>query len=341
MTLKNSRRKPYIFSSMLWILVFLLFLPAFVGNVKGQVTTLSVQPNPAYIYLNGSNTITLDLYVTAAVNLQSCDIYIAYDPEILHLTSWAHGNFLVQPIMVFGGDVDAVPGYFYITLIKMGPPPGNGQGTLLRLTFTGTGFGESPVTITQAVFSNPQGVKTYPVLQSGTLITTYDPSIVINSSLSGEVSLQGRSARGGIPVGLQRGIYVHQGPYSAISLEQPGSNLFFNSVAMDAYPITTAYPYYLNLDLSANKVKGLVGTSNSLSPLVLLGGNVFNSDNEINTDDLDLIKMWFDMTVAEIIPGTELLGDANNDGVVDVRDLALAGGNYGLNGATAYQGWLP
>ena len=92
----------------------MLFLPAFVGNVKGQVTTLSVQPNPAYIYLNGSNTITLDLYVTAAVNLQSCDIYIAYDPEILHLTSWAHGNFLVQPIMVFGGDVDAVPGYFYI-----------------------------------------------------------------------------------------------------------------------------------------------------------------------------------------------------------------------------------
>ena len=340
MGLKNLLFKPRN-TNLLLLLVLLLFLPSSSKVVSAQVTTLSVQPNPAYVYLNGSNTVTLDLYVTGAVNLQSCDIYIAYDPEILQLTSWAHGNLLVQPIMVLGGDVNEVPGYFYITLIKMGPPPGNGQGTLLRLTFTGTGFGESPVTITQAVFSNPQGVKTYPVLQSGTLITTYDPSIVINSSLSGEVSLQGRSARGGIPVGLQKGLYVYQGPYLTTSLEQPGTNMFFNSVAMDAYPITTAFPYYLNLDMSTNKVKGLVGTSNSFSPLLLLGGNVVNTDNEVNTGDLDLIKMWFGTTAGDLKPGDPLLGDANGDGIVDVRDLALAGGNFGLNGGTAYQGWLP
>jgi len=319
---------------MLWILVFLLFLPAFVGNVKGQVTTLSVQPNPAYIYLNGSNTITLDLYVTAAVNLQSCDIYIAYDPEILHLTSWAHGNFLVQPIMVFGGDVDAVPGYFYITLIKMGPPPGNGQGTLLRLTFTGTGFGESPVTITQAVFSNPQGVKTYPVLQSGSLMTAYDPSIVINSSLTGAVSLQGQVRREGVAVTLERGIYVGQGPFPLISSSAISGNLSQNPLAMDAYLITTNQPGYLNLSADSNKVKGVLAAPTVLSDLTLLAGDL-DGDGEIGVLDLAVVAGSFGQT------GEALAGDVNSDGIVNARDLALVAGNYGQTSETAYAGWLP
>ncbi len=320
--------------SLLFLLVLLLFKPVSLTVVSAQVTTLSVQPNPAYIFLNGSNTVTLDLYVTDAVNLQSCDIYIAYDPEILQLTSWAHGNLLVQPIMVLGGDVDEEPGYFYITFIKMGPPPGNGEGVLLSLTFTGTGYGESPVTITHAVFSNPQGVKTYPVLQSGSLMTAYDPSIVFNSSLTGAVSLQGRVQREGVPVTLERGIYVGQGPFPLISSSSISGNLSQSPMAMDAYLITTNQPGYLNLSADSNKVKGVLAAPTVLSDLTLLAGDL-NGDGEIGVLDLAIVAGWFGQT------GDALAGDVNSDGVVNARDLALVAGNFGQTSATAYGGWLP
>ena len=110
---------------------------------------------------------------------------------------------------------------------------------------------------------------------------------------------------------------------------------------MDAYPIRTAFPTYLNLDASSNKVKGMVGATNTLPMLVLRAGNVNTADNEINTNDLDLIRDSFDLNTRMFRSSVKLSGDANGDGIVDIRDLALAGGNYGLNGATAYLDWMP
>ena len=325
---------------VLAVMAVLALTPFFGLSVaSAQTVSLAFSPDPASIYLNGSNSTVVDMQIFDGVLINAFDIILTYDASITRLTGWVNGGYLD----ISGGCLINVnnPGYFRLVCTQLNKPGVSGNGTLLKLTFSGTGYGSTPITFTKAELSNKASELVLPTTDNGQINTLYQAGTIVYSSLSGEVSLQGQDARGGIAVRLERGLFVQQGPYFATSLEQPGTNLFFNTVALDAYPITTAFPYYLNLDMSANKVKGLVGTSNTLSPLVLLGGNVFSSDNEINTDDLDLIKLWFDMNVAKIKPGTELLGDANNDGVVDIRDLALSGGNFGLNGTTAYAGWLP
>lgn len=302
---------------------------------------ISAFSEPGLIYLNGSNQVVLDVMITDAVDVIAFDFILNWNPGIANRISITPGTFLGSSVWCFLPLENNIPGRVQYVCSKSGLTGVSGSGVLAKITFSGETYGSTALTFTKSELSNSSYGLIYAQRDHGQINNIYQSGIIKFTSLSGEVSLQGQDARGGIPVSLQKGLYVYQGPYLTTSLEQPGTNMFFNSVAMDAYPITTAYPYYLNLDLSANKVKGLVGTSNSLSPLVLLAGNVVDADNEINTEDLDLIRLWFEMTVAEIIPGTELLGDANNDGVVDVRDLALAGGNFGLNGATAYQGWLP
>jgi len=323
----------------LCICLILFILVPLNSTVKAQATGLSVVPSESYIYLNGSNTASVTLYVTNAVDLQAFELEINYDPTLVQLASWAHGGFLGSSL--FPLVVEDLPGYLHLAFTKMGPPGGSGNGDLLILTFSGVGYGISPVTIESAEFTNGQGQYTYPVLSDGTIECTYASSPIVIAILSGEISLQGTSERGGIPVSMQMGLFVGQGPYSTVSLAQPGQNLFFDSVAWDAYPLITNYPRTLNLDASAQKIKGVVGTVDTLTPLLLLAGNVVDSDNEIDSEDMDLISLWFDLTLEDIKPGDPLLGDANFDGVVDIRDLALAGGNFGLNGATAYLDWMP
>lgn len=303
-----------------------------------QTSTLAVVPAEGTIFLNQSSSLSLTLYATNVVDLIAYDITITYDPDILQLDSFANAGWLTPAYLFF---LDNRPGFLQITYGKVGAPGVDGEGPLLNLVFSGVGFGTSDITIIAAGFSDRNGVVTHPTLQNGTVTTTYDPNTITYSSLSGAVSLQGQTVRNGIPVTLAQGLFVGQGPYTAFSLEQLGSNLFFDPVVMDAYPFTTAYPYYLNLEVDTNKVKGIVGISDTFPPLRLLAGNVADADNEINSEDLDLIKNWFDMTADDLKPGDELLGDANYDGVVDIRDLALAGGNFGMNASTAYMEWLP
>ena len=337
-------KKTVLSPLLLTLMVLSSFFFAFKSTAAQTGTTVFFSPDPANVYLNGTNSQVVEVWVGDVVEMNAFDITVEYDPAIVNLVSWTTGTFLeVYPSQCFQNPQHPIePGYFQIICTQFAKPKKTGSGVLLKLTFSGLSFGSTALTLTNPEFSAGTPLVTiYPTPINGTLNVTYDPTTVKYTSLSGNISLQGQSLRGGIPVSLETGLYVGYGPYNTLSLPQPDNNYFFTSIVMDAYPIRTAFPTYLNLDASSNKVKGMVGATNTLPMLVLRAGNVNTADNEINTNDLDLIRDSFDLNTRMFRSSVKLSGDANGDGIVDIRDLALAGGNYGLNGATAYLDWMP
>lgn len=322
------------------VLCVLLAQASATRDVEAQAGAgISILPASANLYLNETNLKTVEIWVTDVVNINTFDITFHYDPAVVALNGWQHGGILVNPTQLVNVH-DPIAGTLRLSYVQLGGAGFTGSGVLLRLTFQGVSWGNSYLVMDPAQLWSI-GLPVPVTVQNGEIITGYKTGVVVYTALSGEISLQGRTLIAGIPVSLETGLYLGYGPYETLSLAQIDDNYFFTSIVMDAYPIRTAFPYYLNLDASSNKVKGLLGSANSLPLIVLLAGNVDNSDNEINFDDLDLIRDNFFSLHAFRVAGAKLVGDANGDGVVDVRDLALAGGNFGLNGTTAYANWLP
>lgn len=316
--------------------LFLILLACFsafspLPPVRAQTLALAIVPPVASVALNGTNSVTLDVNVENVVDLYSYDVTFTYDPALLDLTAWAHGGFLTS---LYQYRVVDTPGSLRLAFGQVGVPAVSGSGTLIRLTFSGLTSGSAAVTIANAVFSKPTGAKMYPTLRHGLINVIYNPTIILLSSLTGSISLQGQLGRAGIPVTLSRGIYVGQGPYDLRSKNLLANNLVSSLLPMDAYLITTGQERYLNVDASLNKVKGILSTPTVLSRLQLYAGDVAAPFGVIDLQDLALVG-------GSIGQGSGSAADVNFDGLVNARDLALVAGNYGLNSATAYAGWVP
>jgi hypothetical protein len=303
------------------------------------VTTLALSPASANLYLNNVNTITLDLQVTDAVSLQGFDVSLTYDPDVVALNSWSHGGMLSPTAVVTQTNA---PGFLRLAIVQLGGTPPSGDGTLLQLSFSGVGVGTSAVTITNAEFTNGSvGGVTTPALENGSLTVGYDPALLEQFALTGEVSLQGQLQKAGVPFSLGPGQTFASGPYPAVSTDLSGENLDFGSVIADSYLITTAQPRYLNLTADLGKVISVSASKTSLQAIRLIAGNAVWTDNVIDAADASLVGASYGMTLADLQPGDVLDADLNFDGVVDLKDLALVAGNYDLSSAVVYQDWEP
>ena len=303
------------------------------------VTTLAISPPSANLYLNNGNIITLDLQVTNAVSLQGFDVSLTYDPEVVALDSWSHGGMLSPTAVVAQTNT---PGYLRLAIVQLGGTPPSGDGTLLQLTFSGVGVGTSAVTITNAEFTNGLvGGVTTPAQENGSLAVGYDPDLLDQFALMGEVSLQGQLQRAGVPFSLGPGQTYAIGPYPAVSTDLGGANLHFGPVIADSYILTTAQSRYLNLTGDLGKVVTVSASKTSIQAIRLIAGNAVWTDNMIDTADASLVGACYGMTLADLQPGEVLDADVNFDGVVDLKDLALVAGNFDLSSAAVYQDWEP
>jgi len=320
-----------------YLLIFYLFGMIFflgfflqpVVNAQSE-TVLAILPSPINSYFNGDLTAGVQVYISDVESLNAFDITLLYDENIASLTSYSLGGFLVEPVCL---EEINDPGYFRYSCAQIGKPPAVGSGVLINLTFTGLASGTMTVLIDEEALKLPDGTN-QPIsatLQHGTINVGYDVSAV-----NGNFLLQGQSDRAGIPISLGIGATYSQGPFDALSTPFIGLNLVLPGVVNnDTYTLTTAQPGYLNIDASLGKTVTVPsGTDVSLPPLRLLAGDAA-ADNSINTADLDAIRNAFGTI------GEGIAADVNFDGVVDLRDLALAGGNFGLTPAAAYGGWLP
>jgi hypothetical protein len=301
-------------------------------------TTVSVLPAESTIVINGSNLGEVEIYITNGVNINAFDITLTYDPALLTLEDVAWGDYLSNLFKVIEVNNS---GYYRHGATQIATPGVSGDGTLLRLTFSGIAPGVSPITLTNVELSYPSGSVFNPSVNHGSITTAYDPGPLEKYSVSGEVTLEPQSFRGGIPISLTDGATYRIGPYGAVSLSQPGSNVFFGEVVVDTYIITTQQPRYLNLDTSVNKTFTVSAAETTINPLELKIGNPEWSDNVIDGSDLDLVDLWFDLTTADLAPGETLDGDVNFDGLVNVQDLAIVAARYGLTSADVYVDWVP
>ena len=313
------------------------FFFAFKPAVAQTGTTVFFMPDPANVYLNGTNSQVVEVWVGDAVELNAFDITVEYDPAIANLVTWTTGNFLeISTGNCFQHPQHPIsPGYFQIICTQFAKPKKTGSGVLLKLTFNGLSFDSTELSLTNPEFSAGTPLVTiYPTPTNGTLNVTYN-STIKPTTLSGSFDLQGRTDRGGVPVSLSVGQYVLQGPYNATTTNVSGNNLNFTNVAMDVYTVSTNQARYLNITPEMGKQKALLASGNVLAPLRLLGGNAIWTDNVINAQDLALVA-------GELGKSTFIAAaDINDDGKVDIFDLATVAGNYGMTSETAYAGWMP
>jgi len=272
--------------------------------------------------------VEIELYVTDGVDINAFEVTLAYDKDVVTLLCpyggsspcWQSGGFLKDLMVVID---DIKPGSFSLAITQLAQPDVSGEGSLIRLTFQASAFGASDIEIQKAKFSNGDGVQTRPLTEDG-ILQVFPPRF----NLIGALSRQGQGNTGGIPVSLGFGLIYGYGPYEMISRAGSKLNLPFGKVVGDTYTFTTVQPGYLNLQKSLTLTADL-----TLPPLRLLAGDV-NSDDRVNTTDLDAIRAAFGS------PGAGLAADINADGVVNLQDLALAAGNFGLTADEAYAEWI-
>lgn len=318
---------------LIFNLLFGFFFTA--APAYGQTTaSISIEPAQSDLYLNGTNLVTVEVWVRDVVNINTFDITFHYDPSIVQFDSWEHGGILTN-LFQLRNVHDPIAGTLRLSFVQQGGAGYTGNGVLLRLTFNGLAVGESFLNMNPAGLWSA-GVEVLPLtINNGTIVTGYQPGVIVNTTLSGSIDLQGRADRGGIPVTLSEAQFVGQGPYTVPTTNVSGNNLAFTNVAMDVYTVSTGQAGYLNVSPEMGRQIALLASGNVLPPLRLLAGNAVWSDNVINTQDLALIG-------GEIGKTTFITAaDINADGRVDIFDLALAAGNYGMTSAVAYAGWMP
>jgi hypothetical protein len=289
--------------------------------------TVFVSPGTTDLYLNGTDTGQISLVITGAVEIVGFDVIVAYDDILMTLDGWAVSSFLPNP---FCYNLINEPGNIQIVCTQLDKVGSSGDGTLFTMNFTSTSPGTSAIEIQKAELTNLDEVLIRAGKINGTINVGYHTNAV-----SGAVYAQGQRVPAGIPAVLGVGPTYGQGPFNAASSAVLGLNLLFPAVVNgDSYTFTTGLPGYLNVGSTLAKTLTVTDSDLTLPPLYLLAGDVI-ADNIITTADLDAIRDAFGSE------GAGLPADINADGVVDVRDLALAAGNYGLTSADVYGGWSP
>ena len=319
----------------LWVMSLLLAVTTMdlQGFVQAQdAPSLVVSPAETRLNLNGINTVVLDLVMADVVDMQSIDISITFDPDVVQLDGYQKGSFIGSFSQIFS---EEKPGYVMISYVKLGAPALSGDGVVLQLTFSGLSLGTSSVDVSQTVYSKPSGDKVYPSVENGSIHVGY-----IVSDVTASVHMQGRSVASGVEMTMTAVSNPEYGSFTQTSSNTPIGNVVFAGLIIATYRVTTDQPRYLNVDESLDK-QVLVNADVTLPPLNLLAGNAYWADNIIDVSDASLVGVWYTKTEADLGPGETLDADVNFDGKVDLRDLALVGGNYGLSSQEAYADWLP
>ncbi|MEN6556444.1 MAG: hypothetical protein ABFD21_08645, partial [Anaerolineaceae bacterium] len=181
---------------------------------------------------------------------------------------------------------------------------------------------------------------------SDRLLVRFQATAVVNGNfaVTGTFSMQGNASRAGIPVTLTwGGTLVPYGPSA------PTSNLVSGNFSLSVlyggeYTITTLQPRYLNVTADLFKKINVAGPYN-MSALILKGGNAYwkssatELDNLIDTGDASIVGTQYGGAGSDAGFGNH--GDCNFDGIVNIQDLALVGGNWSLTSLAAYGTWVP
>ncbi len=227
-----------------------------------------------------------------------------------------------------GWNADCAAGVCKFAVTKQAATAVSGSGVLAKIVFTGVAAGRTTLTFSEDILST----KDADVIPNTATVGWLD--VNGTATITGIVNLQGRStpkdAAGTVT------LYDMYGYLPPTVVNYGAANGNFTAVVPVAgggttYDLLAAHLLYLT-----NKKTGVAvtaGGSANAGTTKLLGGDATNS-GKIDIGDLTCIGGGFGSSGGGI-PNCGGMGsaDINADNVVNILDLVLAGGNYGLASA--------
>lgn len=281
---------------------------------------------------DGSIPATISIDLNNVISLYGYQFQVNYDSSMVNASGTFVDSFFSHTLNASvppGWSASCASGVCRFAVSKVSPGTAlTGSGTVAQIAFTGIAPGTVNLTFSSDILSDKDGTALTHVINTST-ITVYG-----SATVNGTVNLQGRStpldSSGTVTLIDQSGFFgqtvVNYGPsdgtFSATVPVLSGGT---------TYKLDAAHGLYLTNELTGQNV----GPTASLSvdPTNLLGGDA-NNDGTISTGDLTCIGGSFGGAPVACSGGGS--PDITADSTVNILDLVLAGGNYGLSSP---QGW--
>lgn len=337
--------------SFRWILVFVLVLslalPVMTANAAGprsaSVSLSAPVPNPGLL----GGDVTLDLLINAAniePGVAGAEIYLGYNPAMVTPPTTPNGAAEVLTDF-FGTSTVSInevlpagqcPGGTSpcIHLVVAGPAQITQTGVAARFHFRGITEGSACFTMLQSVLVDADGFNV-----THTAAQAQCATIVYRVTANGTVQRQGVPASPNTGAGTLACSTVTVSGTAAFGPINTNTSGAFSVAGLGTgtYTFRAAYPGYLPADKTGVTIVAGGPTTLTLATVALRGGDV-NGDNAINILDIGSIISKFGRTAVAVKSAsancsvTDETADINDDGVVNISDLAIAAGNWGSVG---------
>ena len=260
-------------------------------------------------------------------NLYGYQFQVNYDAAKVSATGAFNNSFFDTTGDYAPWNATCSAGTCKFSVSKLAPQtPSTGSGTVAEITFTGTNAGEFDVTIGTGDILSDRDANVIGHTVGGPLRLT----VCGFATASGVVSLQGRTTPINSGTVKLTGAF---GPYSTNFDPATGAWTISNIKVLPSgttYTFDAAHGLYLSNQMTHALMPGDVYAAAATK---LKGGDADNT-GLIDVSDITCISGSFGG--APVTCGSTGSSDINADGFVNILDLVLPGGNYGL---TTPQGW--
>ena len=300
-------------------------------------------PNPA---LTGGD-ITFDLVINVAnidPGVSGADVYLGYNPALVMPPTTPNGAAEVLPDF-FGTSTINInevlpaaqcPGAASpcVHLVLAGPAQITHNGVAARFHFRGVAEGSACFVVLQSTLADANGFQVTHVAAQQQCVP-----VQFRGSVSGVVQRQGvpgnPNTGGGTPA-CSSVTATGAASFGPVNTDNNGGFTLTN-LAIGTYTIRAVYPGYLASEKTGVNIATGSSATINLGTTSLRGGDV-NGDNAINILDIGAIISKFGRTGIAVKSAsancsvTDEPVDINDDGSVNISDLAIAAGNWGSVG---------
>jgi hypothetical protein len=334
-----------------FMLILMMALPATAAGAQGVRSASVSLTAPLPASPNVGNEISFDLVVSTTditPGVAGVDVYVKYNPALV--TPPPSPNSVAEAKPDFFGasnvgvnEVVQCPGSttdMCIHLVVAGPAQVTHSGAVARFHFLANAGGNVCFSIFQSTLANADGFQVSH--DRGADQCVFVPQ---KGSSKGVVLRQGTPANpnsGGGTLACSTVTARSSTGVTATATTDASGNFKFENITPDTYTFIASYPGYLNTE-KANVAVPNSTTTVELGSTTLRGGDV-NGDNFINILDVGTIISKFGKPATGVksasanCSATDDPADINDDGLVNISDLAITAGNWSLKtGPTPWQ----
>ena len=339
------------------VLLLALCMPAITATAEDRIASITLtpaMPNPVLVWEETTLELVIDVKnITPGV--AGADIYLAYDPALVEppkspqVAAEARPDFFGPSTVAFSEvlTADKCPGGANpcVHLVLAGPPQVTHAGVAARFHFKGIGEGLACFTPLQSVLVDADGYQVDHVMAQQQCV-----NVVFEGAVEGQVLRQGVVANpnpGGGTLACSKVIAFSGTQTFGPTYTDVNGYFKLTKLTTGVYTVRAIYSGYLPSDKTGVNVSILTPRVN-VGRTTLRGGDVNEingvvGDNAINILDIGTIISKFGQSAVPVksatadCSGQDFVPDINDDGLVNISDLAIVAGNWGIVGPTPWQ----